>query len=187
MLSAGHTRLPSRAASSSWTRRPCSASSAFAFLGLLGQPLRFPGSPAAYEALYQVTDAELLGRATVWAGSEPAADGEVYNVTNGDQLRWRHLWRCSPRTSGCPTPSRRRSHRPGRWPTAGTSGSDWPPGTTWSPSTTRTVVGWEFGEFILISGFDNVSSTIKLRRAGFAGCLDTGPVRGRRAACPRTE
>jgi nucleoside-diphosphate-sugar epimerase len=92
VLSAGHTRLPSRAASSSWTRRPCSASSAFAFLGLLGQPLRFPGSPAAYDALYQVTDAELLGRATVWAGSEPAADGEVYNVTNGDQLRWRHLW-----------------------------------------------------------------------------------------------
>src|SRR4051812_30460640 len=58
----------------------------------LGQPLRFPGTHGAYDAMYQVTDAELLARATVWAGSEPRAAGRVFNVTNGDQLRWRRLW-----------------------------------------------------------------------------------------------
>lgn len=39
-----------------------------------------------------MTDAELLARATVWAGSEPRAADGVYDITNGDQLRWRQLW-----------------------------------------------------------------------------------------------
>ena len=42
------------------------------------------------------------------------------------------------------------------------------------PTPYEDLVGWDFGEFILTSGFDNVSSTIKLRQAGFADCLDTG-------------
>jgi hypothetical protein len=42
------------------------------------------------------------------------------------------------------------------------------------PTPYEDLVGWEFGEFIFTSGFDNVSSTIKLRQAGFADCLDTG-------------
>ena len=39
----------------------------------LGLPLRFPGTEAAYRALYQVTSADILARATDWAGSTPAA------------------------------------------------------------------------------------------------------------------
>jgi hypothetical protein len=35
------------------------------------------------------------------------------------------------------------------------------------------LVSWSFGDFILNSGFDNISSTIKTRRAGFADCIDT--------------
>ncbi|MGY1621388.1 hypothetical protein ACI789_04215 [Geodermatophilus sp. SYSU D00965] len=34
-------------------------------------------------------------------------------------------------------------------------------------------VRWEFGEVISRSGSDNVSSTVELRQAGFADCLDT--------------
>jgi nucleoside-diphosphate-sugar epimerase len=140
----------------------------------LGQPLRFPGSLAAYDALYQVTDAELLARATVWAGAEPGAAGEVYNVTNGDQLRWRHLWPRFARHFGMdvaepqpvPLAEAMRDRR-----------------EVWErlaarhdlvPTPYEDLVGWDFGEFIFTSGFDNVSSTIKLRQAGFADCLDTG-------------
>ncbi|MFW3170068.1 SDR family oxidoreductase [Geodermatophilus sp. CPCC 206100] len=139
----------------------------------LGQPLRFPGSLAAYDALYQVTDAELLARATVWAGGEPAADGEVYNVTNGDQVRWRHLFPAFARAFGMahaepqPVPlAEAMADRRDVWERLAARHD-------LVPTPYEDLVRWEFGEFIFRSGFDNVSSTIKLRRAGFADCLDT--------------
>lgn len=58
----------------------------------LGLPMRFPGTRAAYDVLYQTTDAELLSRATVWSGQAGTAAGEVFNVTNGDHFRWLQLW-----------------------------------------------------------------------------------------------
>jgi len=138
----------------------------------LGQPLRFPGSLAAYDALYQVTDAELLARATVWAGAEPAADGEVYNVTNGDQLRWRQLFPAFARHFGMdvaepqPVPlAEAMADRRDVWERLAARHDLVPPAY-------EDLVGWEFGEFIFTSGFDNVSSTVKLRPAGVADCLD---------------
>ncbi|MEU2349096.1 SDR family oxidoreductase [Modestobacter sp. NPDC049651] len=139
----------------------------------LGQPLRFPGSLAAYDALYQVTDAELLADATVWAGSAPQADGEVFNVTNGDQLRWRHLFPAFARAFGM------ESAEPQPVPLAEAMAGR---RDVWErlvaehdlvPTPFEDLVGWDFGQFIFTSGFDNVSSTIKIRQAGFAGCLDT--------------
>ncbi|MGY1707110.1 SDR family oxidoreductase [Geodermatophilus sp. SYSU D00697] len=139
----------------------------------LGQPLRFPGNLAAYDALYQVTDAELLARATVWAGGEPAADGEVYNVTNGDQLRWRHVFPVVARHFGMeyaepqPVPlAEAMADRRDVWERLAARHD-------LVPTPYEDLVRWEFGEFIFRSGFDNVSSTIKLRQAGFADCLDT--------------
>ena len=35
------------------------------------------------------------------------------------------------------------------------------------------LVSWSFADFIFTSGFDNVSSTIKARQAGFAECIDS--------------
>lgn len=58
----------------------------------LGLPLRFPGTPAAYEALVQVTDAGLLAEAMTWAATSPAAANEAFNLTNGDAFRWAHVW-----------------------------------------------------------------------------------------------
>jgi nucleoside-diphosphate-sugar epimerase len=58
----------------------------------LGLPLRFPGTPNAYTALYQVTSADILARATEWATTSPSAVNEIFNVTNGDYFRWINLW-----------------------------------------------------------------------------------------------
>ncbi|MCQ1956845.1 SDR family oxidoreductase [Arthrobacter sp. zg-Y826] len=139
----------------------------------LGQPLRFPGTVAAYDALYQVTDAELLARAAVWAGSEPTAAGEIYNITNGDQFRWRQLWPAFARYFGMeyaePQPVPLTDAMPQY-------------GALWEQMTARygleqipyeDLVRWEFADFIFRSEFDNVSSTIKARQAGFADCLDS--------------
>jgi nucleoside-diphosphate-sugar epimerase len=58
----------------------------------LGLPLRFPGPLEAYRALYQVTSADILAQAADWAGETPAAYGEIFNITNGDYFRWENLW-----------------------------------------------------------------------------------------------
>ena len=54
--------------------------------------MRFPGTPTAYTALYQVTSADILARATEWATTSESAANEIFNVTNGDYFRWIHLW-----------------------------------------------------------------------------------------------
>ncbi|MFJ6001677.1 SDR family oxidoreductase [Arthrobacter sp. NPDC092385] len=139
----------------------------------LGQPLRFPGTHAAYDALYQVTDASLLARATVWAGAEPRAAGEVYNITNGDQIRWRQLWPIFARHFQMdyaePQPVLLAEAMPQHQ-------------DLWQQMVTeydlvqtpyQDLAGWAFGDFLFRSGFDNVTSTIKARQHGFADCLDT--------------
>lgn len=139
----------------------------------LGQPLRFPGTVAAYDALYQVTDADLLGRATVWSGSEPRAAGEIFNITNGDQFRWRQLWPTFARHFGMavadpqpvPLVEAMPAHR-----------------EVWERLVSRhglrstpydDLVSWQFGDFLFRSEFDNVTSTVKARQAGFHDCLES--------------
>ncbi len=139
----------------------------------LGLPLRFPGSHAAWRALYQVTSAKILAAASDWAGRTPAARNGIFNITNGDYFRWEFLWpriahmfgmECAPPV---PTPLaaymtdkeplwRRMAERHGL-----------------QPIPYDKLVSWPFGDFIFNSGFDNISSTIKARRAGFADCIDT--------------
>lgn len=58
----------------------------------LGQPLRFPGQAHAMDTLLQFTDARLIGRATEWAMGSSRAANEIFNIANGDQVRWQRLW-----------------------------------------------------------------------------------------------
>jgi nucleoside-diphosphate-sugar epimerase len=58
----------------------------------LGLPLRFPGAPGAYGALLEMTDADLLARATVWAATDPRCADQAFNIANGDLFRWEEMW-----------------------------------------------------------------------------------------------
>src|ERR1700724_831250 len=58
----------------------------------MGLPLRFPGSTTAYRAVMEMTDAELLAKAIVWACENDRCDGQAFNITNGDFNRWENLW-----------------------------------------------------------------------------------------------
>jgi nucleoside-diphosphate-sugar epimerase len=138
-----------------------------------GVPLRFPGTTRAYDALYQVSDAELLARATVWAGSSSSAHGQIFNVTNGDVFRWRQLWPVLAEAFGLrveePQPIDLVAHMRGKAPIwearvrrRGLRATPWPD-----------LVDWRFGQFILGSEDDNISNTTKIRRAGFTECYDT--------------
>jgi nucleoside-diphosphate-sugar epimerase len=139
----------------------------------LGLPLRFPGPLGAYRALYQVTSADILARAADWAGTSPAAREEIFNITNGDYFRWEHLWPRIARAFGMetapPVPFKLAEYMADKGP-------------LWDavvrkyglrPIPYDQVVSWGFGDFIFHSEFDNISSTIKARRAGFHDCIDT--------------
>ncbi len=63
-----------------------------AVLQALGEPLWFPGPEAAYEAVINVTDIDLLTDAMAWAATTPACAGEDFNILNGDCFRWRDMW-----------------------------------------------------------------------------------------------
>ncbi len=58
----------------------------------LGIPLRFPGKPGAYDKLMEMTDANLLAKATVWAATSPQCANQAFNINNGDLFRWNELW-----------------------------------------------------------------------------------------------
>ena len=139
----------------------------------LGLPLRFPGTEAAYRALYQVTSADILAEAADWAGQTDAARGQIYNITNGDYFRWQHMWPKIARAFGMevadPVPMPLATYMADKAP-------------LWERMTERydlqsvpygALVSWAFGDFLFASSFDNISSTIKARRAGFAACIDT--------------
>jgi nucleoside-diphosphate-sugar epimerase len=56
-----------------------------------GTAMQFPGSEVAYRnVLANVTSAELIGQAAVWAALN-GVDG-AFNLTNGDVFRWSHVW-----------------------------------------------------------------------------------------------
>ena len=136
-------------------------------------PLRFPGTEAAYRALYQVSSADILAQATDWAGTERTAANEIFNITNGDYFRWQHMF---PKIAAMfdmpiadPVPTPLVTYMTDKAP-------------LWERMVERyglqripyeAVASWGFGDFIFNSGFDNISSTIKARRAGFHACIDT--------------
>jgi nucleoside-diphosphate-sugar epimerase len=139
----------------------------------LGLPLRFPGTRAAYDALYQVTSAEILARATAWAATSRAAHEQIFNITNGDYFRWRHLWPAIARAFAIPVAD------PLRIPLVEYMADKEP---LWEriaareglrPIPYEQLASWGFGDAIFGMDFDNITSTIKARRAGFPDCIDT--------------
>jgi nucleoside-diphosphate-sugar epimerase len=57
-----------------------------------GRPFLFPGSAAQWNGLTDMTDARLLARHLLWAGTTPAARDQAFNVVNGDVFRWNWMW-----------------------------------------------------------------------------------------------
>lgn len=139
----------------------------------LNLPLTFPGTHTSYNTLYQVTDARILAQATDWAGSTDAARGQVYNITNGDYFRWVRLW---PRIAeffklpvGAPLPflmQEMMADKRAIW-----DGLVRDHGL--EPYSYDEIANWNFGDLVLKTPYDNITSTIKARRDGFADCIDT--------------
>ncbi len=58
-----------------------------------GKPFVFPGSETQWNALTDMTDANILARQMEWAATTPGAANQAFNTVNGDTFRWRRMWR----------------------------------------------------------------------------------------------
>ncbi|MGP3732172.1 SDR family oxidoreductase [Streptomyces sp. GDS52] len=139
----------------------------------LGLPMRFPGTRAAYDVLYQTTDAELLARATVWAGSADSAAGQVFNVTNGDQFRWSGLWPRFAEHFGMDYAPPQQMSLTEAMPTRADVWRRLVDRHGLVPTPYEKLVAWPVGDFLFHHEADNITSTVKIRQAGFADALDT--------------
>ncbi|MDP9097342.1 MAG: SDR family oxidoreductase [Pseudomonadota bacterium] len=132
-----------------------------------GTPFRFPGSAKVYDGVFaQVTDAHLLGRASLWSATADAARGEAFNYVH-EPFRWERIWRHVGAAFGLEvgrplklTLAKQMSDKAPLWSRLAQAHGlrDMP---------YEKLVGWGFGDFIFKTEFDMVSDMGKIRRAGF--------------------
>ena len=127
-----------------------------------------------WQAMRDLTDASLLARAMKFIATAPAGRNEAFNVTNGDVVSWRTLWPRIAEFFGMAA----RNVRPfsmHAW------SHDKQP--AWEkivakhglrPTSLDEVADWAFADFHWAQGYDVVSSSEKLHRAGFTETLDSG-------------
>ena len=137
-----------------------------------GTPFDFPGKPGTWDALHEVTDATLLAEGVLWMLDEPRCANRAFNITNGDAIRWRHLWPDLAARFGV-APGTVRTMPLARWM------ADKAP--VWEAIRARhglrlpieQVAAWDFADFVFGLDYDMVFSMNAARTAGFAGFRDT--------------
>lgn len=139
----------------------------------LGVPLRFPGTPETADALYEMTDARLLARAAIHTATTEACRDEAFNVTNGDSFRWRDMFPYVAQLLGM-------EYAGVQTIRLGEVMAD--KGAVWDRIVARhglaqnsleKLATWQIGDNLFNWGWDNVRSTIKLRKTGFDDCIDS--------------
>lgn len=148
-----------------------------------GGDLPFPGAAdadgvmKAADGVMEMVDVELLARALAWAATASAARNQVFNIANGDSYAWPDLWPLIAADFGLAVgPPRQLSVRAaivgeaGRWAAiARNHGLD-------APADVGVMLGESgaLADFALGNCAQSVlTSTIKIRQAGFHDCIDT--------------
>ncbi|WP_230533885.1 SDR family oxidoreductase [Microvirga roseola] len=142
-----------------------------------GLPFSYPGGPAY---VLEAVDARLIAKALAWAAVAPTARNETFNITNGDVFVWQNVWPAIAGMLGV---------EPG--PDKPMSMGEFMPAqaAAWDrivkkhglrPLSLRDVLGesHHYADFTFAYGAQRrpppaLVSTIKIRQAGFADCIDT--------------
>lgn len=139
----------------------------------LGLPLSFPGTAENFRSIYQCTSSDQVVAALRWMADEPACANQAYNVTNGDFIRWCNLW---------PTFADYFGMEPGPVRTVRLADVMADKAPVWDrivaryglvPTPYERLALWSYGDFVLQPGWDIMSDTTKIRRAGFHRAVDT--------------
>lgn len=143
-----------------------------------GLPLAFPGGPPR---IYQATDSDLIGRACAWAAGSDRSHDEIFNLANGDEFVWHNVWPVIADAFGMeigePEPASLAQTLPPRE-------AEWAALVDrhglQSPRSLAAFVGqgFTYADFQFNFGKTgpmpaSIVSTIKIRQAGFADCVDT--------------
>lgn len=139
-----------------------------------GEPLDFPGADRT--SVVTAIDTDLIGEALIWAAESPAARNETFNIANGDVFAYRDIWPVFAEAFGVPLGRDR----------AFTLEAEM---TRLAPVWSRLVAEQQLAapadliaflggsisltDLCLASDLREVLSTIRLRKAGFAGCAST--------------
>jgi nucleoside-diphosphate-sugar epimerase len=139
----------------------------------LGLPLRFPGKPGAFNAVYQVCDSQHLANAMTWCGTDERAANEVFNVTNGDFFRWKNVW---------PQFAKFFDMEVGDIQTIKLSEFMADKAPLWDSIVAKhglqripydQIAAWPFADYVFGTDWDVMTDTLKLRLHGFQDCLRT--------------
>ena len=57
------------------------------------KPLKFPGTRVGWDSYWDVSDADLIAEQQIWAAVDPYGKNEVFNCSNGDVFKWKHMWK----------------------------------------------------------------------------------------------
>lgn len=145
----------------------------------LGMPLAYPGRPGGVS---EAVDADLVARAMAWAATSESARDETFNLTNGDVFAFANVWPAIAAAVGL---------EPAYGPAFSLVDFLMEHRDTWARIATREglrepdlekLVGESHHYADLLFGVHAPAdadrapvlvSTIKLRQAGFADCVDT--------------
>lgn len=137
-------------------------------------PLRFPGNPDTWlNVLHQLSDADLLGRSVLWATRAESAKNEIFNVTNGDLFRWGNLWPDLAKFFGVEVDNPKPIPLGAQMAGYGGLWSDMARRHGLKATAWDKFISWGFVEAVWGINYDMVSSTVKIRQAGFHDALDT--------------
>ena len=140
----------------------------------LGLALRFPGGLGH---LKDACDAHLLAKAIYWAGSSATAANEIFNVSNGDCFMWEQVFPAIAKVFGmeCAAP-----HAMSLGRVMADKGPVWDliveKHQLQPYKMAQLVPSFEYADFTFRhkqTPYESLQSTIRIRQAGFADCVDT--------------
>ncbi|HYC80381.1 MAG TPA: SDR family oxidoreductase [Solirubrobacterales bacterium] len=142
-----------------------------------GLEFGFPGGPAAP---WESTDSRVVASALEWCALDPAARNETFNVTNGEVFGWRDLWPAIADALGL-EPGGDTPHELGTFlPEAADEWREIAARHDLVEPDVNRVLGEShyLADLVFAHGMSEMppaafESTVKIRRAGFADCMDT--------------
>ena len=139
----------------------------------LGLPLRFPGSPITYSAIYMATEAGLMARAMEWAATTPACANEVFNIVNGDYVRFQNMWPKFADFFDMEMGPLQRINLPLMMADKQPMWDKIVKKYNLEPNPLKDIAHWPFAEYIFNNEWDMMSDNTKCRKHGFLEFVDT--------------